>query len=413
MLSPFPSGCQSLRAVDRLSMVNPPSARPSPASPGRSLRPAVDGARAAEVRDFMTEAGKPSPRIPPLPPAGPTDRAAALRRNGMLGRVAARTRATAEIVVPAVPSLVPHYVDMLADHFAALGRPFSAEELAALGRTLRDKAQEGFEASAYSTVFIRYNTANDGTLRIDYGVASASSSLADEYKHWLDTREPPLFGKDPDARLLAALDELAVPASAAVLDVGAGTGRNTLPLARRGHDVFAVEPAPALADALEAELAREGLTARVLRADVLAGPLPVPPRACAFALASQVTSHFRRPADLRALLEAFAQTLAPGGHALITMFMPFGDYVPDRVARELSQACWSTMFTHEELTSALEGLPLRLVSDEDAQAFERAHQPPERWPPTSWYEPWARGEDVFGRQGTPAVTLRWLLFRRE
>jgi SAM-dependent methyltransferase len=330
----------------------------------------------------------------------------------MLGRVALRTRATAEIVVPAVPALVPHYVDVLADGFAALGRPFSNEELAALARTLHEKAQEGFQKSPYSTLVIRYHTANDGTLRIDYGIAAASTSLAEAYQHWIETREPPLFGKSPDARLLTALDQLAVPTSAAVLDIGAGTGRNTLPLARRGHEVFAVEPAPALADALETELAREGLAARVVRADVLTGPLPVPRGSCAFALASQVTSHFRSPADLRALLQALAEALAPGGHALISMFMPFGGYVPDRVARELSQTCWSTLFTRDDLTSALEGQPLRLVSDEDALAFERAHQPPDQWPPTGWYEPWARGEDVFGPQSTPPVMLRWLLFRR-
>lgn len=356
----------------------------------------------------MTEPKGDAPRAFPI-----TGRAEALRRAGLLSRIARRTRATTEIVVPALPSMVPHYVDMLADQFASIGRPFSNTDLAKLGDLLAEKAAEGFAQSPYSNLFIRYGAANDGTLRVDYAVAAATSSIAEEYAHWVTTREPPLFGKDPDARLIAALDELAIPTSARCLDVGAGTGRNTLPLARRGHPVVALEPAPALADVLEAAIAAEDLPVSVVRADVLAGPLELPAGGFALALASQVTSHFRGPEDLRSLLATLAAALAPGGHALVNAFMPVGGYVPDRATREASQVFWSTIHTRAELDAALDGLPLRLVSDEDALAFERAHQPPESWPPTSWYEPWARGEDLFGELASPAISLRWLLFRRE
>lgn len=337
-------------------------------------------------------------------------RAESERRAGLLRRLARRTRASAEIVVPAVPSLAGHYADMLADHFAALGREFSQEDIAGMQRMLLDKAIEGFRASPYSNVFVRYHTAEDGTLRIDYAIAAATSSIAEEYEHWVKTREPPLFGESPDARLLAALEGL--DPAAPCLDVGAGTGRNALPMARRGHEVFAVETAPALADVLEAAAGAEGLPVRVVRADVLAGELPVPRARCALALASQVTSHFRSRDDLRRLLAALALALAPDGHALITAFLTRSDYRPDRVARELSQVFWSTFFTPADLAGALEGLPLRLVSDEDALAYERAHQPEDRWPPTGWYESWAQGEDVFGPLSTPPISLRWLVLRR-
>ena len=129
-------------------------------------------------------------------------------------------------------------------------------------------------------------------------------------------------------------------------------------------------------------------------------------------VASQVTSHFRGPADLRALLRACAVGLKPGGKALITAFVTQAGYRPDRVARELGQVFWTTFFTAEELQDALAGLPLSRTEDTDASAYERAHLPAESWPPTGWYEPWAHGEDLFGPQASPPVTLRWLVFDR-
>lgn len=339
-----------------------------------------------------------------------TDPGASARRAGLLARVARKTRASAEIVVPAIPSLVDHHVDVLADHFASLGRPFSAPELANLRRILLEKSLEGFRASQYSNVFIRYHTVDDGSMRIEYAVAAATSSLAEEYEHWVKTRTPPLFGASPDARVTAALEGLAP--GAAVLDIGAGTGRNALPIARRGLDVIAVEAAPALADVLEAEAAKEGLAVRVVRADVLEAELPVPRAGCALAIASQVTSHFRGTGDLRVLLASMALALAQGGHALVTVFTTAGDYRPDRVAREVAQASWSTFFTADDVRTALAGLPLSLVSDEDALAFERAHQPADQWPPTGWYEMWAQGNDVFGSDAPASIVLRWMLFLR-
>lgn len=359
------------------------------------------------------------PRTPPPPEAGaplgaPTasQQVEGLRRQGLLRRLASRTRASAELVFPAVPSLVNHYVDVLAEHFASIGRPFAVDELAKLHGILLQKLKEGFDVSPYSNVFVRYNTVNDGGLRIDYAIAMAPSTLAEEYAHWVETRKPPLFGTEPDARILSVVAELGLAAGDVCLDIGAGTGRNSLPLARLGHSVIALEPAPVLASQLEAAAAEERLPVRVVTADVLSGDCPVAPGTCQIAFASQVTSHFRGTDDLRKLFRAMAAALAPGGHALLTLFVTVAGYSPDRIARELGQVFWSTFFTPGEVERALSDLPFSRLSDEDALSYERAHQPAESWPPTSWFEGWAAGEDVFGGLPKPAISLRWLLLRR-
>jgi SAM-dependent methyltransferase len=74
----------------------------------------------------------------------------------------------------------------------------------------------------------------------------------------------------PDA-LVAKLSALAGGPPADVLDVGAGIGHLSLPLARLGHRVVAVEPAIAMLEALRARAA-QNLTALHATAEAL--PLP-------------------------------------------------------------------------------------------------------------------------------------------
>lgn len=334
----------------------------------------------------------------------------AVRRRGMLARVARRTRAKAEIAFPAVPSLASHYAEILADHFAAIGRPFAAAEIEHLQRLLIEKLREAHDESPAAQILVRYGTADDGSTRVDYAIAACVSTLAEKYTDWIESHEPPLFGSHPDARVMA--EARALPAGSPVLDVGAGTGRNTLPLARLGLSVDAIEPTPAFADALESDARNEGLPVRVHRADVLLAPLAPATGPHALLVASELTSHFRRPADLRLFFRRSAAALRPGGRAVLNAFLTIGAYRPDTLARELGQAFWSTFFTPEELAAALQGLPLKPIEDIDAFEYEKSHLPPEAWPPTSWYESWARGIDVFSELAQPAISLRWLVFER-
>jgi 23S rRNA (adenine-N6)-dimethyltransferase len=68
-----------------------------------------------------------------------------------------------------------------------------------------------------------------------------------------------------------------VTAGELVLDLGAGTGALTIPLAQAGARVVAVEADPVWAEKLAGRLAGIGLTVEVVAGDILAVPLPSEP----------------------------------------------------------------------------------------------------------------------------------------
>ncbi len=125
-----------------------------------------------------------------------------------------------------------------------------------------------------------------------------------------------------------------------------------------------------------------------------------------------ITSHFRSPADLRALFTRFAGALKEGGRAVLNAFVTMPDYHPDKAAREVAQVCWCAFFTPEEVAAALAGLPLSQIDEQDALTYERAHCDAKDWPPTGWFEGWASGEDLFGPLPKPVLSLRWIVLER-
>jgi SAM-dependent methyltransferase len=65
--------------------------------------------------------------------------------------------------------------------------------------------------------------------------------------YWDDPEQVERFaGRAPDHRLLALADTYADPGATTVLDLGCAGGRNTVLLAERGFDVFAVDSAHAM-----------------------------------------------------------------------------------------------------------------------------------------------------------------------
>jgi len=160
--------------------------------------------------------------------------------QALLRRVLRLANAQGQLTLPAVPALLENYVQLLLDTFRASGVEFSEEEIAQLRGIVRDQIDAAFSASSRSDITVAYSIASNG-LAVDYHVTPVYRSIAETYDAWVAERTPPLFGSYPDTRIWHLAHEHDVPGDAPILDIGAGTGRNALALARRGHTVDAVE----------------------------------------------------------------------------------------------------------------------------------------------------------------------------
>jgi SAM-dependent methyltransferase len=331
-------------------------------------------------------------------------------RQSMARRLYRRSVVSGEIVMPAVPSMIDEYVTMCDTLFASVGRRFSAEQLAHLRTVLQGQLTEAYTASQRSDIVISFN-APVGTV-LNYHVRSKWLTIEAIYDNWIATRPPPLFGTEPDARVWALANAAVDPTAWPVLDVGAGTGRNALALARRGHPVDAVEVTAKFADMMRADAARELLNVRVITRDVFSTADDLR-QDYQLILLSGVVPEFRTPQELRVLFELAAQCLAPGGRLVFNTFLAHDWYTLDNATRELAEQCYSSVFTRDEMSSAAAQLPLMLVADDSVYEYEKAHLPEGAWPPTGWFAQWASGQDVFDidRERCP-IELRWLVYQK-
>jgi SAM-dependent methyltransferase len=331
-------------------------------------------------------------------------------REAMARRLYRRSVAMGQIALPAVPSLIDEYVKMCDKLFASVGVQYSPEEFAQLKTVLESQLAEAFHTSSRSNIAISFH-APFGTA-LNYRVNVESVSIAGAYDGWVATREGSLFGVEPDARLSTLAGETADPRSFRVLDVGAGSGRNALALARRGHLVDAVEIAPKLAHIIRAEAERESLDVRVIEHDVLASTDDVRDD-YQLMVASELVPDFRTAQQLRSMFELAARCLAPGGQLLFNAFLPRLGYLPDSAARELGQQCNTMIFTWDEMAKAADALPLELKADDSAYEYEKRHLPDGAWPPTAWFGNWASGLDLFDvERAESPIELRWLVYQK-
>jgi SAM-dependent methyltransferase len=331
-------------------------------------------------------------------------------REAMARRLYRRSVAMGQITVPAVPSLIDEYVKMCDNIFASVGVQYSAEEFAQLKTVLTTQLAEAYRTSSRSNIIISFH-APFGT-GLNYRVNIEAVTMAGHYDGWVTTKEGSLFGIEPDARVSALAGEAAEPGTYRVLDIGAGTGRNALALARRGHPVDAVEIAPKLAHIIRTEAQRESLDVRVIERDVFATTDDVRDD-YQLIVASELVPDFRTTQQLRAMFELAAHCLAPGGRLLFNAFLPREGYIPDDAARELGQQCNTMIFTWDEMSSAADLLPLELVADDSAYDYEKTHLPQGAWPLTPWFPNWASGLDVFDveRSDSP-IELHWLVYQK-
>jgi SAM-dependent methyltransferase len=330
--------------------------------------------------------------------------------RGMWRRVQERTGVSGVIRIPAVPALLDEYHAMCAALFAAAGRPFSEQDRDRAHAELASALEEAFRGSPRSKIAIHYQAPPGAPLR--YEVKPEVRTLAAAYERWIGTTTEPLFGSHADARVWALAQASSEPWACRVLDLGAGTGRNALALARRGHPVDAIEITPKFADIIASEAAREALPVRVIARDVFEDPSELRSDYGLFLL-SEVVPDFRGTLQLRAVFELAARVLGDAGQLVFNVHLAAQGFTPDRAARQFSEQCYSALFTPSEVTECAVGLPFELVSVDSAHDYEASHLPGEAWPPTPWYANWALGLDVYDtdRDHSP-VELVWLVYRK-
>ncbi|WP_396906628.1 class I SAM-dependent methyltransferase [Mycolicibacterium phlei] len=329
-------------------------------------------------------------------------------REALARRLYRRSVVASTITLPAVPAMIDEYMRMCDAIFTAVGRKFTPEQLDDCRGIIAEQAAIAYEQSPRSNIVITID-APVGTV-LNYHVRAEWYTLDGAYSTWLSTRQPPLFGSHPDARVWALAGEATDPAGCPVLDIGAGTGRNALALARRGHPVDAVEMTADFADAIRADAERERLGVRVLTGDIFATTDALRDD-YRLILLSEVVSDFRTTQELRSVFELAAARLAPGGRLVFNAFLARDGYEPDSAARELGQQVYTSVFTRDEMAAAAAGLPVDLVADDSVYEYEKANLPDGAWPPTGWYANWVSGQDLFDldRERSP-IEMRWLVY---
>lgn len=332
------------------------------------------------------------------------------QRQAMTRKLDQRIACEGKISLPAVPSMAEEYAERCERIFAACGRHLNAPERQQLLSILETQLKDAFARSQRSNITITYQASIAGLL--NYTIAPQHDSLSQAYERWVETRQPPFFGVQPDAQVMALAKAMDKSTASPVLDIGAGTGRNALALARMGYRVDAVELTPKFAELLGQTAQQESLAVRVICEDVFAAQEQLRSD-YQFILLSEVVSDFRTWAQLRSLFELAASRLTEGGQLVINCFVTRAHYSADDAVREFAQQVYTSIFTPDELAHATQGLPLRLESDNSVLDYEKANLPRKAWPPTPWYAEWVSGMDAFDlpREDCP-VDMRWLTYRK-
>ncbi|NJL42728.1 MAG: class I SAM-dependent methyltransferase [Pseudanabaena sp. SU_2_4] len=205
--------------------------------------------------------------------------------------------------------------------------------------------------------------------------------------------------------------KLGNPKLARILDVGAGLGRNTIPLARLGYPVDAVEFVDSLFQPLEATAKKESLLITTIKGDILDPLMEFSVGSYQMAILTELFCHFRTLEDVGLALLKVCNAILPGGFILFDIFVAADDYCPDPAIRQIAQVLQSYFITPDELETLLKRLPLEVISQESMYEYERDHLPAEAWPPSAWFERWSNGRIVFSTGNSP-ISLCWILCRR-
>jgi SAM-dependent methyltransferase len=334
------------------------------------------------------------------------------QRASMLRALDKRMMFKGDVLFPCVPALADEFSSRLMTAWAALGRTISSSEADTLRSSMRTALAHGFETSPDGMLLVSWQASAGGL--INYKAALHQRSLGERYDDWASGRTGPLFGVHPDAKVMSVAATLGAPGEIPVLDVGAGTGRNALALAAKGHPTDAIELVATFCKQMRDAAQSSSLPLRVFEANILSDQAELERSRYRLAFASEVLTHFGSVEEAHALFVKLADTLAPGGLLVFNAFLGKGSYQPDRLARELGHTWFASLFSRADLAFLVDELPFELVSDESAYEFEKANTDPAAWPPTTWFESWSLGSNVFDVPlGKAPLELRWLVYRRK
>jgi SAM-dependent methyltransferase len=299
---------------------------------------------------------------------------------------------------------VAHLIRLLRDGGCRIGR----SDIDAIKRTLEPRMREAWAFSHHSSMIVKFRLApgQPFDLEIDWHPLR----LADWYDSWKRRSRKNGLGSHPDARVVDLAGTLGEPVRAPILDLGAGTGRNTLALARGGHPVTAVEVTPSMAAAMSEAATRERLPVVVHQQDLFDERLDLPRNHYALVILSHVVPEFRGSLQLRTMIRRVASLMRPGGVLLFSSFLSAPDFKVTESQRQQCEARRSSVFTRKEIRAALSGRGLGLRREFHAHDYERDHLPPKAWPPTRWFASWSRGRDVFAlpRRVASPIELFWI-----
>ena len=194
-----------------------------------------------------------------------------------------------------------------------------------------------------------------------------------------------------------------------VLEVGAGSGRDSLGLARAGATAVVVDYSPASLDLVRRQARGPGATVHLVRADALA--LPFRDGAFDVVFHQGLLEHFRDP---RPLLEENARVARRGGRVVVDVPQTFHPYTVMKqvlIAANRWFAGWETQFTPRALERLLDETGLRVRRTYGAwmvpglgyrvmrELLKRAGLvlPLEPRGPRWWDGMWSRFRERFGR----------------
>jgi 2-polyprenyl-3-methyl-5-hydroxy-6-metoxy-1,4-benzoquinol methylase len=336
--------------------------------------------------------------------------------------LAAFGMARGKLQLPCVPDLEDYYLQKIMALADLLEKPLTPQQIEELDQKITHELARGFAASQHSQLVISFKPNTTLVERLEIEVTAQIASLEEFYeaalrdnfatdRDQLDNLETSVFGKHANARVLDLLPQLGGPQTTAILDIGAGSGRNALPLARMGYAVEAIELADIFCRQLQQQATQENLPLTVTQGNILDPLLRPQLNYYALAILSELLVHFRDPDQARLALSKAGDAVIKGGLVLFNIFLSRADYQPTIADRQVAQVAQSFFLTPGELDSVINGLPLEIIDQHSVFSYERDRLPAQAWPPSPWFINWSTGRLLFEIE-PPPISLQWLLCRR-